>query len=477
MRFRVSIAVVVFVVSLPLLAADYVLISGQWSQAQTEAVAAAGGVVTFAHAPTGIGVATSEDPAFADRLRAQGGFSVIAADVRARMQSRANVVEIEESAVTAGNETFAHMQYVPRTVNAQAAWDAGFTGRGVRVAVLDGGIHEKHIDLRDRVDVATSRSFVPGEPFNSDTGTFWHGTHIAGIIAASDNNIGVIGIAPEATIVAVKVLHNGEGEFSWVIPGILYAADPISEGGAGAHIINLSLETAINREHGGGPLVSAMARAVNYAKSRGVLVVSAAGNAGIDLAQPEQPPAEDHEEGEEHEGEEEEGEPLVVTKSFMFLPAESGSSIAVSATGPVGYGFAGSDVRRPSSYSNYGEGVVWVSAPGGDFTLEEAPEGQQFCSLPRVPSGFSTQRCWVFDMIVSSTRGGPASISTYAYAAGTSMAAGVVSAVAALVKQAHPNASAAQLKTILARSADDEGRRGVDEFYGHGFVNAGNAVK
>ncbi|HEX6098726.1 MAG TPA: S8 family serine peptidase [Thermoanaerobaculia bacterium] len=477
MRFRVSIAVVVLVVSIPLFAADYVLVADGWNPSRSEAVAAAGGTVTYSHAATGIAVASSDDPAFADRLNGTGAFSIVAQDVHTRMQARTQVVELEESAVTPGNETFVHVQWVHRAVNAQAAWDAGYTGRGVRIAVLDGGIHDRHIDLRDRVDTALSKSFVPGQPYNADTGTFWHGTHVAGVIAASDNNIGAIGIAPEATLIAVKILHDGGGEFGWAIPGILYAADPISEGGAGADIINMSLEAHINRKGGGGPLVSAMAKAVNYAKSRGVLVISAAGNDALDLGQPEEPvdehEGEEGEEGEEHEGEPE--EPL--HKSVVFLPAESGSGIAVSATGPVGYGFGATDFRRPAFYTNYGEGVVWVSAPGGDFSLEETPQGQQLCSFPRVPSGMTTQRCWIFDMILSSTRGSGASTGTYSYGAGTSMAAGVVSGVAALVKQAKPNATPAQLKTILARTADDEGRRGTDQFHGHGFVNAGRAVE
>ena len=76
--------------------------------------------------------------------------------------------------------------------------------------------------------------------YNCDTGTFWHGTHVAGIIAAIDNATGVIGIAPKATIVPVKALHGGSGSFGAVVAAVLYAGDHSATGGR-ADIINMSL--------------------------------------------------------------------------------------------------------------------------------------------------------------------------------------------------------------------------------------------
>jgi len=82
--------------------------------------------------------------------------------------------------------------------------------------------------------------------------------------------------------------------------------------------------------------------------------------------------------------------------------------------------------------------------------------------------------CWVFDMVLSSVRGSGASIATYAWAAGTSMAAPAVAGVAALAKQAHPGISLGALKTLIARTADTESPK---EFYGNGYPNAGRAVQ
>lgn len=445
MRLRLSLGLVLLVLAAPLFAANYVLTSSQWGSAEETAVIAAGGTVHYAHR-SGVAVVTADDPDFLARANASGKFQSAAEDIIVQWQLPTQYAELEESAVTPNNETFSPEQWAPTAVNAQGAWNLGYTGAGVRVAILDGGIHSTHLDLDGNIDVARSASMVPGFAFNQDVGTFWHGTHVAGIVAAEDNNIGTIGIAPEATIIGVKVLHNGSGSFGQVIAGILYASDPISDGGGGAHIINMSLGATFPKAGGAGSLIGALAKAVNYAASNGVLVVSAAGNDGMDLGQ---------------------------SQSFTSVPAESGSGIAVSATGPVGFALGATNFRRFASYSNYGEGTIFVAGPGGDFVLP----GTAICSMPRIPSGVVTFPCWVFDMVVSTSRGSFLSISSYSWAAGTSMATPAVSAVAALALQAHPGMSLGALKTKLKNSADDEGKNGKDELYGHGFVNAGNAVQ
>jgi subtilisin family serine protease len=320
-------------------------------------------------------------------------------------------------------------------VEAPQAWNAGCTGFGVRVAILDGGIYDIHPDIEPNLDKGASTSFVPGEPWNYDTGTFWHATHVAGIVAAADNGFGVIGIAPQATLIGVKVLHGGSGYFSWIIQGILYAATPLEEGGAGADIINMSLGGLWLKAGGHNTLLAAINNAVNYAGSRGVLVVSAAGNDGVDL---------DH------------------APSVEAVPAESGSGIAVSATGPVGFIYGATNFRRVASYTNYGNSAITVAAPGGDDTLY----GDFNDPVPDDPN-------WYYDMVLSDSRGtSTPPFFSFTFADGTSMAAPAASAVAAIIKGSHPGISLGALKTLLQRSADDEGKKGHDPYYGHGFVNA-----
>lgn len=430
---------------------NFVIEAPRWTEAQTRAVAEAGGTLTFSHPETGIGIVQSFVPDFEQRVLRTRAFTSVTEDQVFEWQKPIQTVELEASAVNFQNESFINAQWNHLAVNAPGAWAAGYTGAGVRVAILDGGIHATHIDLRDRVELATSRSFVPGFNFNQDTGTFWHGTHVAGIVAASANGAGTVGLAPESTIIGVKVLHSGSGAFGWIISGILYASTPLAEGGAGAHILNMSLGATFPRgggNTGAGRLISALNKAVNYA-NRNALVVSSAGNSALDL---------------DHSG------------SVITVPAESGAGIAVSATGPMGYAVGwpngATNFSRIASYTNYGTSVIHVAAPGGDAELP----GNAPCSIPVVPAGSITVPCWVFDMVLSTSRGSGASITSYSWAAGTSMAAPAASAVAALIKQRFPNISIGELKNRLANSADDLGKPGVDPFYGRGFINAYRAV-
>ena len=419
---------------------SYVLVAPNWGAKQTAAVQAAGGNLVFAHGRAGIAIATSSAPDFLGRALASKAFQDGALDKVVQWQKPMPVQE----AITPGNETFFPLQWNMQAMEAPAAWEAGCTGKGVRVAVLDGGIRATHVDLAPNMDVACSTSFVSGKTFDSDTGTFWHATHVAGIIAAADNSKGTIGVAPEATIVGVKVLDGGSGSFSAIILGILYAADPASfdSGCQKADIINMSLGATFPK-NGAGTLTAALAKAVNFAASQGVLVVSAAGNDGLDLGQ---------------------------SWNVTSIPAESGSGLAVSATGPVGFALGATDFRRPASYSNYGEGLVTVAAPGGDGVLP----GDDVCAMSTA-TGYTVNYCWVFDMVISPCRGSGASDTAYCFAAGTSMAAPAAAGVAALIKGRFPDISLGELKARLAQSADDEGKIGHDEFYGFGFVNARRA--
>jgi subtilisin family serine protease len=317
-----------------------------------------------------------------------------------------------------------------------------YTGQGVRVAVIDGGIFGTHPDLAANIDSAAGRSFVVGAlgscevQWNCDTGTFWHGTHVSGIIAAVDNAIGVVGIAPNATIVPAKALHGGSGTFEAIIQAILYASDPA---GGRADIINMSLGAKFGRnEEGAAQLIAALNKAVNTATRRGVLVISSAGNSGLDI---------DH------------------TGNLIVTPAESGNGLAVSATGPVGFAYGATNFSRFASYSNYGTSMVSVAAPGGDYAYPT----NELCTLPTTTTPV-TVPCWAFDMVLSTSRSG------YTWAAGTSMAAPAAAAVAALIKQKEPKISVGELKNRLMQSSNDEGKPGVDPYYGRGFVNAYRAV-
>jgi len=319
------------------------------------------------------------------------------------------------------NEPLYAGQWHLPVIHADEAWGQGITGAGVRVAVLDTGIWYFHPDLWANIDFNAGATFVPGtQDFLDDNG---HGTHVAGIIAAADNDWGAIGVAPNATLIPVKVLAaDGIGHISWFISGVIHAVRQ------DADIINLSLKYYLYK-NGYSPYYTAdeasrlrrmIRKVINWATSQGVLVVSSAGNASLDM---------------DHSGE------------IISIPTEEGHGIVVSATGPDGLG----NFDAFASYSNYGSSYIWVAAPGGDFR-----------NYP--------QYGWWNDMILSTT------IDGWMWGAGTSSAASIVSGVAALVLERYGPMSPAQLKTHLAQTADDLGKVGKDSYFGNGRVNAYRAV-
>ena len=431
-------------------------------------VAAAGGTLVTAQAAIGVAVATG-GPGFADAVRGIQGVESVARNlVYETPQER--VVDLDESSVvrsdvvqnvasTADNDLYYFWQWGPAAIHAPEAWNAGYRGAGVRVAILDGGLYNTHQDLVGKVDVAASKSFacVPFVPvcpaatlaaFNTDVGTFWHGTHVAGIVAASDNAVGGIGIAPSATLIGVKVLHNGGGFFSWAIDGIMYAATPLAEGGAGAQVINMSLGALIdmadpdNLKADIKELDKAISRATSYAWDRGVTVVAAAGNEGQYLG-----------------------------KQFLNFPSMSKRVISVAATGPMAWAYGNREFSnsfwREASYTNFGKQGVDLAAPGGDFAWPT----NELCTVFGPFGGLRTN-CWVFDMYLSTSRG-TTTAGGYTWAAGTSMATPVVSGVAALIiGKANGMITPAQVKAKLQQGAIDYGKPGNDDVYGAGWVNA-----
>lgn len=140
---------------------------------------------------------------------------------------------------------------------------ASFTGAN-RAWVIDTGIDLDHPDLN--VDVARSRSFLTGAQTTNPDDQNGHGSHVAGTIAAINNTIGVIGVAPGAPVVAVRVLdRRGSGSFSGVIAGVDYVA----ANGAPGDVANMSL---------GGGVSAALDQAVVNAAATGVKFALAAGN-------------------------------------------------------------------------------------------------------------------------------------------------------------------------------------------------------
>jgi subtilisin family serine protease len=441
-------------------------------------IARAGGSLERTIPQIGVAVAASSRPDFSTVARRIPGVEGVGANARFRAAAGAGTAATlygvdqgytfaQEKAAQAYNPPNAaeddmlfDAQWNLDAVDAPEAWDTGEKGDGVRVFVLDSGIASAHPDISPNLNLALCKSFVPGEHFDAITTQparplpfFNHGTHVAGIIGAADNAVGIIGVAPECEIVAVKVLSqvSGFGYTDWIADGIVYAADN------GADIINMSLGGILQRrgylETLGTPDPSddywvtpkevaadlnAFERALQYAHKKGVTVIVSAGN---------------------------ESQNANADKDAVIAPAELAHVIAVSATAPRNWAVdQTTDLDVPAFYSNFGASLVDFSAPGGAPVL---PPNLTIRTVGRV-----TARQIAFDFVLSASPGG------WFWAAGTSMAAPHVSAVAAMIiakngGSMHPD----QVYAALRKAVDDIGRNGRDDFHGHGRINAYKAVK
>lgn len=208
-------------------------------------------------------------------------------------------------AVRDPNDPYFSSQYGLARLKCPASWDITMGSDAVVIAIVDTGVDLDHPDLAAKLVPGTD--FVNGDDVPDDDNG--HGTHCAGIAAAATNNsLGVAGVAPNCKIMPVKVLDaSGNGYLSTVAQGIRYAAD------GGAKVISLSL--------GSTAASQTLQQAVNYALSKGALVVAAAGNEGT---------------------------------TVRFYPAACNGVVSVAASDS-------SDAR--AAFSNYGSWVS-VAAPG-----------------------------------------------------------------------------------------------------------------
>jgi subtilisin len=206
--------------------------------------------------------------AAADDVVREFGFDAITIRVPKRalsgLRQRPDVRYVEE------NGQMHAIDYLPwgvDRVEADIAHQAGYTGTGADIAILDSGIDSDHPDLQANLGTGAYAVACSGSGcrygWDDDNG---HGTHCAGVADGMDNSEGVIGVSTNATLHAVKVLNSrGSGSYSDIAAGIEYVGDQ------GWDVGSLSL---------GGSKSSVVEDAVEYAYNQGVLLVVAAGNSG-----------------------------------------------------------------------------------------------------------------------------------------------------------------------------------------------------
>jgi subtilisin family serine protease len=405
---------------------EYIILAkGETSVSQTikSQITAAGGTITRDLSSMGMIVASSTNPQFRSLIPSA---KAVVPNVKIQWLEPNQVVmesvsiNVSNPPNTGDDDFFLDLQWGHDAVNAFEAWEDPEPGRGhgVRVAVIDSGIDADHPDIAPNLNMALSTSFVPGESVFVRPGVFFsHGTHVAGTIGGADNGFGIVGVAPEVELVAIKSLSefSGSGEWDWLVASIKYAGD------IRADVINMSLGGVLDVRGGcdtdedGNPidcytaqdvidLRDSLARAVRYAMRRGATVIASAGNSAIDFG------AWDN-------------------RYLVDFPASVPGVVVISAYAPRGWALdpANADFYIPSSYTNGGREFVDFGAPGGD----DSYPGNEVCTVGS-GLGARTRACWIFDLVFSAATadGGSA---FYSWAGGTSMAAPHASGVAAII--------------------------------------------
>lgn len=288
-------------------------------------------------------------------------------------------------------------QNVPSGIMRIGAAEAASRGAGIQVAVLDTGIDVKHPDLAG--NVLGGYNCVGERRFVDDNG---HGTHVAGIIAALDNDIGVVGVAPEAKLWSVKVLDMfGSGSWSSVICGLDYVAANAPANGGEIRVVNLSLGgVGISDDDCGFTSEDPLHQAICRVRDAGVTIVVAAGNDAISTST-SVPAAYDD---------------AVITVSALADSDGEGGGLGPDTEYGLDDTFA--------NFSNYGSSVD-LGAPGVNI-LSTAPG-----------------------------RG-------YAVMSGTSMASPHAAGAAALYLSAKPDASWVEVRDVLVGLAELDGNGHVD---------------
>ncbi len=282
------------------------------------------------------------------------------------------------------------------------AWQDGATGQGVSVGIIDSGIDRSSPEFTGRISSA-SAAFGGNASYQDEDG---HGTAVAGILAAARNGSEIMGVAFDASIIALRADTAGTcadtGGCSFSETAIAQALDRART--SGARVVNISLG-------GAGGLTSTLQQAVDSATRAGVVIVVSAGNER-DQATPEYDPNN---------------------------PSPFAASMAAAGNGLVIITTSVDSDKQISAFSD-------LAGTSQDVVLAALGKDVRSLDLENDP-GF------------------------YTIYSGTSFAAPQVAGAAALLAQAFPNLSGAQIVNLLLQSADDAGATGTDAVFGRGILN------
>jgi lantibiotic leader peptide-processing serine protease len=449
-----------------------------------------------------VGVAPDRRIGFATARRSTAPSDATAA-------ARTGVFPDEQSFTQRRGDPLTGSQWDMRMIGADRAHAKAPGTKQVLVGVIDTGVDGKHPDIAPNFNRELSRNFVTDRPKDeygetldgpceaegckdpADVDDDGHGTHVASTIASPVNGVGIAGVAPGVQIVNLRA--GQDSGFFFLKPSLdalTYAGD------IGVDVVNMSFfidpwlynctdnkSDTKKQQLEQRAVITGMQRALDYARGKGVTLISALGNGSTDLGRPtvdKQSPG--YPKGDEKERK--------IDNSCINVPAESDGVISVSGLGPSG---------RKALYSDYGQEQTDVSAPGGDVLDGQGTKATRSI-LAAAPE--RVLRATGADVVKDCTGG---TCSYYQYLEGTSMASPHATGVAAILisrfgkpGKAGVDLAPATVEDLLYKSAAQkacpEPRRYVykifgqsethecqggpsdNGFYGHGIVDAWKAA-
>ncbi|MFN2543914.1 MAG: S8 family serine peptidase [Actinomycetota bacterium] len=478
-----------------------------------QSIQKAGGTVIYSYPQIGVVIARSDSSSFQSNLSKDSKVEGVAATTNfATKIDDGQTVQGSDAegpppgdlpnAPASDSDSLSGLQWDMRQIHTPEAHAVTGGSPAVVVGDIDTGADYRHPDLAANIDDADSVNCVSGAPVpgavaaDDDNG---HGTHTAGTIAAAANGFGIVGVAPNVKIAAIKA-GDADGYFfpQAVICAFVWA---------GTHHIDVT-----NNSYFADPFLfncrndpvqraiwKAEQRAIRFAMQNGTTVVAAEGNESDDLSHPTQDvTSPDYPPGSEQE--------RAITNACVVIPVEIPGVIGVTATGNrVQDGSAGQyPDNLKSFYSSYGVSSADVAAPGGDSLFGQTPQAVNGRVLSTWPEGFPCTRK------VQEPGPDPSYPTvTYCYLQGTSMASPHVAGVAALIVSLYGDSSnpgngklsPGQVSALLQQTADPQvcpnslpsgyssftsvsngapqecdGGQGHTSWYGSGQVDALNAV-
>jgi lantibiotic leader peptide-processing serine protease len=393
-------------------------------------IANAGGTLVYSYDQIGVAIARSSNSSFGanvlkdnrvDGASATTNFASRLPDEQASAEAATGDLP---NAPATDSDSLSDLQWDMKQIHTPQAHAVTGGSPAVLVGDIDTGIDFNHPDLKQNIDVAnsvncTSGAPVPGLAAQDVDG---HGTHTAGTIAAAANGIGVVGVAPNVKIAAIKS-GNDSGFFfpEAVICGFVWAATHHVDVTNNSYFADPYLFNCRN-DPTQRAIWKAEKRAIQLAMDAGTTVVAAEGNEADDISHPQvdltspddQPTPEERD----------------VTNACVVIPVEIPGVVGVTATGDRQQVDGDSDATDylKSYYSSYGINAADVTGPGGDFYYGRSARSVNGLVLSTYPA---TSPC---GRSVKEATGNPTyPTAVYCYLQGTSMASPHVAGIAALI--------------------------------------------